>query len=395
MKFLFVSMSELSSLDEQALWQRYGLALLAVALTVCLLLPLYPYLDLTNIAMLFLLVEVLVAVKWGRRPAILTAFVSVIVFNFFFVPPHWSIEITHVQYLITLIVMLLVALTITHLTEELRQLAIAAVGREQQALDLYRLEQEAQESKLQIANERLRSSILSALSHDIRTPLTSIYGLADTLKRSLPDLNSEARNNLIELQDQVFYLNNMVSNLLEMARLQAGNIKIRKEWQLIEDSISTSINALRPALKDHIVKVNIPDDLPLIEFDAVLMERVFCNLLENAAKYSPPHSTLTISAKLLPLYIEVCITSEGQGFPHDKLNQVFELFERGTNESTIPGVGLGLSICRAIIEFHKGTIYVKNNPEGGCSTCFTLPLGKTPEWNAHLVQLSATQKLAE
>lgn len=389
MKNWFLNVPALSALDKKALWQRYLLALLAITLTILLTLPLviHSYLDLTNIAMLFLLMEVIIAVKLGRRPAIMAAFITVIVFNYVYVPPRWEFNLSHTQYIITLIVMLFVALIITQLTEELRQLVVLAVGREQQALDLYRLEQEAQETKLQIAAERLRNSLLSALSHDIRTPLTSIYGLAESLKYSSTHLDSEAQQNLRELQDQAFYLNNMVSNLLEMARLQTGVIKIKKEWQLLDDVIGSSLNLLKPALKDHLIKIDLPDDLPLIEFDAVLIERVLCNLIENATKYSPLNSILTIKATILATDVEVCISNEGDGFPAEKLQQLFELFERGAMESSIPGVGLGLSICRTIIETHAGKIYIHNYPNG-CSTCFTLPRGNPPSYKESMSSLN-------
>lgn len=385
MKNVLGCLPNLRALDSKPLWQRYALALAAVTVTVLLALPLHTHIDLANTAMVFLLTVALVAVKLGRKPAILTAITSVIAFNFFFVPPHWSMAITHIQYLVTLLVMLVVALIITHLTAGLRQQANDANSREQQALALYRLEKVAQEAQLQMTSERLRSSILSALSHDIRTPLTSLYGLAESLSLSKTPLSPEHQETITALRDQALHLNSMVSNLLEMARLQTGNVKFRKEWQPIEEVIGTSIKLLQPALQHHTVKVSLPDDLPLVEFDAILMERVFCNLLENAAKYSPADSVLQITAKLLPEHLEICICNNGEGFPVDKLQQVFELFERGTPESTIPGVGLGLSICRAIIEAHNGTIFAKNVVTGGSCTGFLLPRGNPPELDTELL----------
>lgn len=378
MKNTFPALPRLATLDGKALWQRYLLAMAAVALTALLAIPLHQHLDLANIAMLFLLTVVLVAVKLGRRPAILTAFCSVAAFDFFYVPPHWSLSVAHIQYLVTFAVMLVVALTITHLTAGLRQQAADASSREQQALDLYRLEKVAQEAQLQMASERLRSSILSALSHDIRTPLTSLYGLAESLALTNPGLPPAAQETITAIRDQALHLNSMVSNLLEMAHLQTGRVQFRKEWQPLEEVIGASIKLLKVALQTHPIKVSLPPDLPLLEFDAVLMERVFCNLLENATKYSPAGSTLHISAKTLTDEAEICVTNSGTGFPADKLQQVFELFERGQPESSIPGMGLGLSICRAIVEAHGGSIYASNPQQGGGSICFRLPLGTPP-----------------
>jgi two-component system sensor histidine kinase KdpD len=174
MKDVFPALSGFAWLHPKALWQRHLLALAAVSLTILLARPLHTHLDLANTAMLFLLTVVLVAVKLGRRPAILTAFCSVASFNFFFVPPFYSFTVNNIQYLVTFTVMLVVALTITHLTAGLRKQAEDASTREQQTMSLYQLEKVAQETRLQMASERLRSSILSALSHDIRTPLTSL-----------------------------------------------------------------------------------------------------------------------------------------------------------------------------------------------------------------------------
>lgn len=377
MNSALLSWLSLDTLISRPRWQRYLLALLTVSFTILIATPLSKHLDLTNIVMLFLLAVVFVSVKLGRRPAIFAAFFSVSAFNFFFVPPHWSLEITHVQYLITLIVMLIVALTITHFMSGFREEAANAATREKQALELYRLEKLAQENQIQMAAERLRSSILSALSHDIRTPLTSLSGLAESLSLT-SHLDTETKTTLAALRDQASHINNMVNNLLEMARLQAGGLQFRKEWQPIDEVIGTSIKLLKPALEHHQLTVKIPDDFPLLEFDALLMERVFCNLLENAIKYSPPYSTLTIQAQVLHEQAEISVCNAGEGFPEGKLDQVFELFERGKHESTIPGVGLGLSICRAILEAHQGSIKALNLPAGGSCTCFYLPLGNPP-----------------
>lgn len=378
MNSTLLSWFNLDSLVTRPRWQRYFLALLVVVLTVLVARPLAQHLDLTNIVMLFLLSVVFVSVKLGRRPAILAAFSSVSAFNFFFVPPYWSLEIANIQYVITLVAMLVVALTITHFMSDFREQATHAMIREQQALELYRLEKLAQENELQMAAERLRSSILSALSHDIRTPLTSLSGLAESLQLTTNPLDVNTQATLNALCDQASHINSMVHNLLEMARLQAGGLQFRKEWQPIDEVMGTSIKLLKSALEQHPVKIAMPDDFPLLEFDALLMERVFCNLLENAAKYSPLQSTLSIHAKLLNDQAEICVCNAGKGFPVDKLEQVFELFERGKHESTIPGVGLGLSICRAIIEAHGGSIKAVNLATGGSCTCFYLPLGHPP-----------------
>ena len=236
----------------------------------------------------------------------------------------------------------------------------------------------AQNSELQIASERLRTSILSALSHDVRTPLTVMYGLADTLALSKPPLSPTARDTVITIREQALRLNNMVSNLLDMARMQAGHVRLRKEWQPLEEVIGASIKLLGTGLQGHAVRVLLPADLPLLEFDAVLMERVFCNLLENAAKYSPDSTDIDVRAQASGAMIAVTICNAGAGFPPDKFKQIFNLFERGSVESAVPGFGVGLAICRAIVEAHGGSIRAFNPDKGGSCVSFTLPRGTPP-----------------
>lgn len=232
----------------------------------------------------------------------------------------------------------------------------------------------AQQTQLQMTDERLRSSILSALSHDIRTPLTVLYGMADTLAQSaLPDALHEMAD---AMRQQTLRLNSMVSNLLDMAKLRAGDIRLNLEWQPVEEVIGASIKLLGPALAQHPVSVKLPPDMPLLRFDAVLMERVLCNLLENAAKYAPPGSPIRIEAKTNKTLAHISVCNDGSQFPPDRMESLFELFERGDSESNVPGVGLGLAICRSIVTAHGGSIHADN--ENGACVTFTLPLGEPP-----------------
>ena len=237
----------------------------------------------------------------------------------------------------------------------------------------------AHNSQLQVSSERLRSSILSALSHDVRTPLTVMYGLADSLTLSKPPLPASSQETAITIRDQALLLNNMVGNLLDMARLQAGQVRLRKEWQPLEEVIGASIKLLGSGLHGHAVRVSLPADLPMLEFDAVLIERVFCNLLENAAKYSPGTTDIEVRAQAFAATMEITICNAGAGFPPDSLARIFNLFERGSVESSVPGFGVGLAICRSIIEAHGGSIRAFNPATGGGCVCFTLPQGTPPQ----------------
>lgn len=235
----------------------------------------------------------------------------------------------------------------------------------------------AQDSELQVVAERLRTSILSSLSHDLRTPLTSLVGLADTLVQWQPPLTEGAIETAGIIRDQAHAMHHLLSNLLEMARLQAGNITLNREWQPFEEIVGSSMRLLAAPLAGRKLAIDLPRDLPLVYFDAVLLERVVCNLLENAAKYSREGARIQLAARSQEAYLEVSVCNDGPGFHADQIDRVFELFVRGEHETAVAGTGMGLAICRAIITAHGGTISAGNRPGGACVR-FTLPLGTPP-----------------
>jgi two-component system sensor histidine kinase KdpD len=236
----------------------------------------------------------------------------------------------------------------------------------------------AQQTEVAITAERLRNSVLAALSHDLRTPLTALVGLADSLVMARPSLPPTQRETAEVLRDQALRINGMVDNLLDMARLQAGAIKLKKEWQPFEEVIGASLKLLQRSLEGHSLKVSLASDLPLLEFDAVLIERVLCNLLENAAKFSPNDSSIEIVAVPAGDIAEISVCDRGAGIAEGKQAALFELFARGDSESSTPGVGLGLAICRAIVAAHGGTISLQARDGGGTCAKFSIPLGNPP-----------------
>lgn len=490
-------------------WQRHALTILACAATTLITTPLLGLLDLANIVMLFLLTVLLVAVTLGLKPALLAAFLSVGLFDFFFVPPRFTFVVNDGQYLVTFAVMLVVAIITGRLAAGLRRRADDSAAEERHARALSEMARElsgaltleqvteitrsflhrlmkakgdillydrdgharpvngtaeapvltieprlatiafetgqlvecpqlglngyavlylplqapmrmrgviavapeestpdalhtqrtrletmaslvaiaierihyvdvAQRTQVQIVSERLRSSILSALSHDLRTPLTALVGLADSLVVSKPPLGESARESAEAIREQAERLSGLVGNLLDMARLHAGDVTLHKEWQPVEEVIGSSIKLLGRALTEHPVRVTLADNLPLVEFDAVLIERVFCNLLENAAKYSPTGSAIEIGVTAGSGQMEITVSDRGPGFSRVDDATLFDMFVRGETESAKPGVGLGLAICRAIVEAHDGSIAAANRPQGGACVTFTLPLGEPP-----------------
>ena len=246
------------------------------------------------------------------------------------------------------------------------------------ALERVHFVEVAQDALVRMESERLRNGLLSALSHDLRTPLTVLAGLADSLPLAGPPLPLAQAEIAQAIRAESMRTNTLVSNLLDMARLQEGHVQLKREWQPLEEVVGAALQSLAGPLAQHEVRVDLPADLPLLEFDSVLMERVLCNLLENAAKYTPPGSRIEIAAHSEGDHATITVTDNGPGLPPGKEESLFEKFTRGQDESPVAGVGLGLAIVRAIVEAHKGTVRAENRPEGGARFIITLPAGEPP-----------------
>jgi two-component system, OmpR family, sensor histidine kinase KdpD len=491
----------------------YAWATIICALVTVATFPLAPHLDLANIVMLFLLAVVLAATRFGRGPAVLAAFLNVAAFDFFFVPPRFTLAISDAQYLIVFGVMLAVALIIAHLTSGLRYQVRVAGHREARARALYELARElsgvlmqeqvleisdkhieasfhakavillpdehdhlhepsageaagspvvdiavaqwvydngkpagfgtdtlpgsrihyaplpapmrtrgvlavepemarlllipeqrrlletfaaliaialervhyvdvAQGALVRIESERLRNSILSALSHDLRTPLTAMLGLAESLSLTRPALSGQQLEIATAMRDEAMRMNALVNNLLDMAKLQAGEVRLNRQWQPLEEVVGSAVAALGQALSAHVLHIDLPAALPLLEIDAVLFERVLVNLLENAAKYTPKGSEIRIEAAARGEEFRIVVADNGPGFAPGSEEAIFEKFARGERESATPGVGLGLAISRAIVEAHRGKIRAEGAPGGGARFIISLPLGSPPQMPA-------------
>jgi len=280
-------------------------------------------------------------------------------------------------------------------SEEERQLAAAqlALPENRQMLEIFcsqiamaieRLHyaEVAQDALVTMESERLRNSLLSAISHDLRTPLTSLVGSADVLAANAR-LDDDARAMARTISEQSQKMVGLMNNLLDMARLQAGVVTLNRQWNALEELTGSALRLLSKALEGRQVETRIAPDLPLLRVDAVLLERVLANLVENAIKYSPPGSGIAIAAHVEDSdgtpQVKVCVSDHGRGFPPAMAQHAFEKFTRGDNESSTPGVGLGLAICRAIIEAHQGRIWIAPQEAGqGATVCFMLPVETQP-----------------
>jgi two-component system sensor histidine kinase KdpD len=242
-----------------------------------------------------------------------------------------------------------------------------------------RLAAQAQAAEVRIASEALRNALLSSISHDLRTPLASIVGASSTLLAAGERLGDDARRELLHsVRDEAERMSATVTNVLDMARLQAGAVRLNLQWYPLEEIVGSALAALSSQLGRHPVHVALAPGLPLVRLDAVMIERVLANLLENAAKYTAAGTPLEIAAVATGGSITVSVSDRGAGIPPGQEERIFEKFQRLADESAQSGAGLGLAICRAIVEAHGGHIAARNRPGGGAVFSFSLPLSPPP-----------------
>lgn len=245
------------------------------------------------------------------------------------------------------------------------------------ALERTRLSEEAEHAQVEIEAERLRNLLLSSVSHDLRTPLAAITGAVSSLLENEATLGAQNRRELAQVAyEEAERLNRLVGNLLEMTRLESGGVQVQKEWQPLEEVVGTTLSHLK-RVDDHPLTTHLPPDLPPVPLDGVLIEQVLVNLLENAAKYSPPGSPITLTAQAGTGELIVEVADRGPGLqPGDEL-RVFDKFYRA-RPTTASGVGLGLTISNGIIKAHGGRMWAENRSGGGAIFRFTLPLTEAP-----------------
>jgi two-component system sensor histidine kinase KdpD len=248
------------------------------------------------------------------------------------------------------------------------------------ALERVRLVNQAGAAEMRMESERVRNSLLSAISHDLRTPLATIVGAASSLVEQDSTLSPTARAELAHaIHDESRRMARLANNILDMARLERGAVNLDRQWYPLEELVGGVLSRLEPRLVEHPVSVDLAPDLPWVHVDAVLIEQVLENLLENAVKYTPPSTPITITAEARPKEIEIAVADRGPGLAPGDERRVFDKFYRAQAERSQSGVGLGLAICEAIIQAHGGRIWAERNPQGGAVFRFVLPVvGKPP-----------------
>jgi len=341
-----------------SLWIPYGYAIFTVTLCTGVAWLMYPHLDLANLIMVYLLGILGLSYRHGVGPSVLASFLSVLAFDFFFVQPRFTLAVADTQYVFMFFVMLLVGLSISNLAVRVRRHA-----------------EKNQQAQMQIETERLRSSLLSSISHDLRTPLAAITGSTSSLLEDGEALPAAVRKDLLEnIHDEAERLERLVSNLLEMTKLESGAIQPNKELHYPGEVVGSAIARLEKKLQGRKLTTHIPANLSLVPMDSLLIEQVVVNLLDNALKYTPKESPIEILIREEGEQLVVEVADRGPGLPEYGLEHLFDKFYRGPQHGRNSGAGLGLSICKGFVQIHGGNIKAQNRPDGGALFLFSIPL---------------------
>ena len=270
-----------------------------------------------------------------------------------------------------------------------RRLLESLAGQTAAALERLVLAEQSRESQVEVEAERLRTALLSSLSHDMRTPLASIEGAASTLLQDAEPAPGARRDLAATIVQESHRMGRLVANLLDMIRVETGALQVQKEWQLLSDVVGVALLRTEEQLRGHPVTTSFPPDLPLVPMDEILLEQVFVNLLENAAKHTPAGTPIEVGATSRPGEVIAYVADRGPGLPAGEEEAIFGKFYRGGGAAG--GIGLGLTICRGIVTAHGGRIWAENQAGGGAIFKIALPITGTPPQLVTEAPVSARQ----
>jgi K+-sensing histidine kinase KdpD len=374
----------------------YGGAVLGTGLVTALLAPFHEQINSTTVALAFLLVVLFVALFWGSRPALLASLLGVFCLNFFFLPPLYTLSIAHPQNWVALTAFFTTALAVGQLSARAKRRAEEAEEGKREIERLYEQLQVAFERASQAEalkqSERLKSALLDAVTHDLRTPLTSIKAsittLIDEARGRIEEgqpvaLDTESRLEMLEVIDEESdRLNRFIGGLIDLARIEAGELHLRRRWGAVDEIISTALSRAEPLTQGRKIEVEIGTELPVVRVDERAVSEVVYTLIENAAKYSREGTTINISAQRSgDGMIRMAIEDQGEGIAVHLRKRVFDKFFRATRDGDISthqpsGTGMGLAIAKGIVEAHGGRIWIESGADGrGTRVVFTLPIG--------------------
>jgi len=386
-------------------WAGHLVALLIVAAEVAALRLLGSHINPTTVALLLLLAVLFVATRWGASPAILASVVSVLSLNYFFLPPVGTLTIRDPDNWVALIVFLLTAVIAGQLSARAKQREQAAKAGRQEIERLYEQLREAferaSEAEAYKQSERLKSALLDAVTHDLRTPLTSIKASATTLLDELRTgkpwagaLSAESWREMLQVIDEeTDRLNHFIEGLVTLARIEAGEMKLRRRAGALDEIIRAAFERAAPLARQHKAEVLIEDDLPPVSVDPRAVSEVIYTLVDNAVKYSPAGTYVHIVAHREDEHcVRLMVEDHGPGIPVELRQRVFDKFFRATRDGDAhsirpSGTGMGLAIARGIVEAHGGRIWIESGVGGaGTRVSLTLPIADAGQTDAALAQ---------
>jgi len=373
-------------------WTGYLVAVLSVGTLTLLLKLLGGHVNATTVSLALLLNILFIATRWGSLPALLASVLAMLCFNFFFLPPSGTFNIAATDNWIALVAFLITAVTAGQLSARAKKRAEEAESGKREIGRLYAELREAFErashAEALRQSEKLKSALLDAVTHDLRTPLTSIKASITTLldeQRGEPplSLDRDSRIEMMEVIDEESdRLNRFINGLIELARIEAGELQLRRRWGVVDEIISTALARAEPITRQHRIELEVEKELPGVQVDERAVSEVVYTLIDNAAKYSAVGSRIRIAAQRTGNEtIRMSVEDEGRGVPPDLRERVFDKFFRATRDGDVTtrepsGTGMGLAIAKGIVEAHGGKIWIETSNTGsGTRVVFTLPIG--------------------
>jgi len=383
-----------SVLDQR--WAGYVVAALGVLASTLVLKLIGNHVNAATVSLALLLNVLFIATRWGSLPALAASIFAMLCFNFFFLPPFGTFNIAATDNWIALVAFLITAVTAGQLSGRAKRRAEEAeVGRreiERLYAELRDAFERASHAEALRQSENLKSALLDAVTHDLRTPLTSIKASITTLldeARGRLDgeaplaLDAESKMEMMEVIDEESdRLSRFINGLIELARIEAGELQLRRHWGAVDEIISAALLRAKPLTSQHHLELDIEKELPGVQVDERAVSEVVYTLVENAAKYSSAGSTIRIAAQRAgDESIQMSVEDEGRGVPVELRERVFDKFFRATRDGDIStqqpsGTGMGLAIAKGIVEAHEGKIWIESGARGrGTRVVFTLPIG--------------------
>jgi K+-sensing histidine kinase KdpD len=378
-------------------WTAYALAVAGIIVVTISLKLFDGNINATTVALALLVVVLFVATAFGSGPAVVASLVGGVCFNYFFLPPVGTLNIADPHNWIALLAFLITAITAGQLSARAKRRAEEAYAAQQEVERLYHELQDSFERSSQAKalkqSERLKSALLDAVTHDLRTPLTSIKASVTTLldgERSRErgaaegQLGNEGRREMLEVIDEeADRLDRFIEGLMELARIEAGEMHLRRKWSSLNEIIVAAMKRAEPRTRAHRVELWLDEELPAVRVDERAMSEVVYVLVENAAKYSPPASVIRVLAKGgEESSVQLVVEDQGPGIPVELRERVFDKFFRAMRDGdkSKSGTGMGLAIAKGIVEAHGGHISIEDSSDSnGIRVVVVLPTGDIEE----------------